>query len=276
MRHRLLGSAIVVAAAAILVATAGIAGAQSGDDNAWEPARTADGQPDISGVWTNFDPTPFEAPDDVDLDRLAPLAAWFPGSNRPQRAPAMPTSEADRRRPPQGPWGDGPGSAPRNERRRSMVVDPPNGRIPVRDHAPRDARLQPHPPDRLVHEPYAVGAVHHPRGARGDLPARLRRRLPDSPDAGLRRHPLRDDPRGADHPDRRPPFAVGENTGAGTGRRAAAGKETPWSSRWATTIPRARSPRTSPRGARAVCRARRTCGSWSGSRARAPIRWSTR
>ena len=26
------------------------------------PPRTPDGQPNIQGVWTNFDPTPFEAP----------------------------------------------------------------------------------------------------------------------------------------------------------------------------------------------------------------------
>ncbi len=97
-------------------------------------AHTADGQPDIQGVWTNFDPTPFEAPNDIDLERLAPLAAWFPGSNQPQRAPAMPAPDA-RSRGPQGPWGDGPGDALRNERRQSMVVDPPSGRVPLRQSA---------------------------------------------------------------------------------------------------------------------------------------------
>ena len=94
----------------------------------------AHGQPSIEGVWTNFDPTPFEAPNDIDLERLAPLAAWFPGSNQPQRPPAEPNPDA-RAAGPAGPWGDGPGDALRNERRQSMVVDPPNGRVPLRREA---------------------------------------------------------------------------------------------------------------------------------------------
>ena len=99
----------------------------------YTPLRTPDGQPDIQGVWTNFDPTPFEAPDDIDIERLAPLAAWFPGTNQPQRPPA-PSAESRIPRP-QNPWGDGPGSAPRNARRRSMVVGPLSGRVPLRDSA---------------------------------------------------------------------------------------------------------------------------------------------
>ena len=136
MRHGNHAPMLTVAVAvAFAVALPVAALAQSGNGSDWTPARTPDGQPDIQGVWTNFDPTPFEAPDDIDIERLAPLAAWFGGANQPQRAPATPETAEDLRRPPQGPWGDGPGSAPRNARRRSMVVEPPNGRIPVRDHA---------------------------------------------------------------------------------------------------------------------------------------------
>ena len=98
--------------------------------NGWTPPLTPDGQPNIQGVWTNFDPTPFEAPNDIDLERLAPLAAWFPGTNRPQRPPEP---SAEPRQP--SPWGDGPGSAPRNERRQSMIIDPPSGRAPLRESA---------------------------------------------------------------------------------------------------------------------------------------------
>ena len=121
----LIGRAAIVAV--VLVASTPAFG------QTWTVPRTPDGQPDIHGVWTNFDPTPFEAPNDIDLERLAPLAAWFPGSNRPQRPPA-PSAEP-RQSPPTSPWGDGPGNAPRNPRRQSMVVDPPSGRVPLRDSA---------------------------------------------------------------------------------------------------------------------------------------------
>jgi len=100
--------------------------------NEWAPPRTSDGQPDIQGVWTNFDRTPFEAPSEVDLQRLAPLAKWFPGSNEPQ--PPPPPVDPNVVREVSG-FADGPGSAPRNRLRRSMVVDPPSGRIPVREEA---------------------------------------------------------------------------------------------------------------------------------------------
>ena len=142
---------------ALLVVAAGVVALGVGPALAQEYTgpRTPDGQPDIQGVWTNFDPTPFEAPDDIDLERLAPLAAWFPGSNQPQRPPDEPNPDA-RSSAPRGPWGDGPGDALRNERRTSMVVDPPNGRIPLRESAiaRRNANLVNLTDGWLTHTPW--------------------------------------------------------------------------------------------------------------------------
>ena len=87
----------------------------------WTSPRTPDGQPDIQGTWTNFDNTPFEAPGPDDAERLAALRKWFPPGDRTG---------------PGSVWGsDGPASASRNVRRRAMVVEPENGRVPVRPEA---------------------------------------------------------------------------------------------------------------------------------------------
>ena len=74
----------------------------------WIATRTSDGHPDLQGMWTNYDPTPFE--------RLNP------GEERP-REPAVSTAD----------WliQDSPISA----RRPSMVVDPPDGRVPLKREA---------------------------------------------------------------------------------------------------------------------------------------------
>ena len=130
MNVKTLGSLLTVIMLVTLLPLPASGQAQSADQ--WMPPRTSDGQPDIQGVWTNFDPTPFESPSEVDLDRLAPLARWFPGTNQPPSTPASVDPNAVRE---VSGFVDGPGSVPRNPRRRSMVVDPPNGRIPVREEA---------------------------------------------------------------------------------------------------------------------------------------------
>jgi hypothetical protein len=99
-------SAVVVVA----VWVAAIAAAQQREPAAaaWQPRFTADGQPDLQGTWVNFDDTPFES------DTTGPIGS-IPNVNPPAH------------------WTDH--DSPVSERRRSMVVDPPDGRIPVRKWA---------------------------------------------------------------------------------------------------------------------------------------------
>ena len=109
----------------------GFAGAQ-------EWPRTADGHPDIQGLWVNFDRTPLEVPTDEDPGRIEALRLWFPGLEV--------TPEGLRGLTGPNPGGlasflgegDGEGhSSKRSELRRSLVVDPPSGRVPVRPEAER-------------------------------------------------------------------------------------------------------------------------------------------
>jgi len=89
--------------------------------------RTPDGQPDLQGTWVNFDSTPFEAP--------VPAAA---SGNNPGVGPPDHWANHD---------------SPTSPRRAAMVVDPPDGRVPVQPwaEARRDYDLA-HLSDSWVHE----------------------------------------------------------------------------------------------------------------------------
>ena len=77
MKNRLLVviSTVCLVVAVDLVSAAGqsLPGATKTVEKTWSALRTADGQPDINGTWTNYDETPFEAPDAADSARLAAL-----------------------------------------------------------------------------------------------------------------------------------------------------------------------------------------------------------
>src|SRR5215831_8707143 len=92
-------------------------------------ARTPDGQPDLQGIWVNFDSTPFEAP------------GGQPTAVQDAAANVGPAPEfADH-------------NSPTSKTRRSMVVDPPDGRVPVMKWAEdkRDYDIA-HIPDAPEHE----------------------------------------------------------------------------------------------------------------------------
>src|SRR5437016_6331016 len=96
----------IVTLAVALVMFAGVAFGQSQAKSKWTPSRTVDGQPDLQGTWVNFDSTPFETPG-------APPAAVTvaPGVNPPDH------------------WANH--DSPVSTRRVSMVVDPPDGKVPL-------------------------------------------------------------------------------------------------------------------------------------------------
>ncbi len=125
-------SSLVAAYAAAQTAAPAASRAAAVGAGAWTQ-RTPDGQPDLQGIWINFDATPFEA------------AAAQPAAPAPAAAAAAanvgPASEfADH-------------THKISARRKAMVVDPPDGRVPVRKWAEdkRDYDIA-HIPDAPEHE----------------------------------------------------------------------------------------------------------------------------
>jgi hypothetical protein len=95
--------AVVAAAAAVVFA--GVAQPQAPEPaSATWTRKTPDGQADLQGTWVNFDSTPFET------DSTGPLGT-IPAVNPPAH------------------WADH--DSPMSPKRSAMVVDPPDGRVPV-------------------------------------------------------------------------------------------------------------------------------------------------
>ncbi len=119
--------------------------AAAGSAQQWTQGRTPDGQPDIQGTWLNFDSTPFETPTPV----ARPAAATAPAANV---GPAPEFADHNH---------------PTSKARPSMVVDPPDGRVPVMKWAEdkREYDLA-HIPDAPEHETPWVRCITrgHPAG----------------------------------------------------------------------------------------------------------------
>ena len=118
--NRFVSSSLARIATLLLAASSLLLAASPSDrtpaDTPWTVSRTPDGQPDLQGMWTNYDQTPFEQ---LTRDEIAP------------RGPAVSTAD----------WLVQ--DSPTSPRRPSMVVDPPDGRVPLRREAieRRDAML---------------------------------------------------------------------------------------------------------------------------------------
>ena len=132
MTTRSMLNAATIATAAALALSAPAWGQQA-LDTAWEPARLADGQPDIQGVWNNIDAlsTPLELPDgfsgpDFTPDDLRAIAAARAAEAERRAALPRPKSVGAYG----AHWFDSFWNDAEKSPAPALIVEPPSGQIP--------------------------------------------------------------------------------------------------------------------------------------------------
>src|SRR5262252_7353373 len=124
-----------LAVAAVVLAGASLGAQSAADKTRWTPHRTADGQPDLQGIWTNATLTPFERPASLrDKPFLTEAEAAAIERQAAQRRDDDPAPRAGDVGSYNQFWFDS-GEHVVSTRRTSLVIDPPDGRVPLRSEA---------------------------------------------------------------------------------------------------------------------------------------------
>lgn len=134
--------ALGACALTLLAALPGFAQTEPAETAAWVSARTPDGQPDLQGFWNNTTITPFERragrPEFLTEEQAAAAEGEAIERRARANAPSAPRTEP---LPAGGQTGSvnqfwfGPRYQIVGSRRTSLVIDPPDGRVPLRPAA---------------------------------------------------------------------------------------------------------------------------------------------